>query len=1029
MNSRYACVHTPRACDSRSKTHRGFALVIALSLMALVLLLVLSITTLVQVETRSAQIQLSTLQARESARLALTLAIGQLQRNASNDRRITARAELLGNKAVHPDTRFWTGVWNTEDMDAAPTWLVSGANADVGNAPANPMRLVGPGTVGNTPSQHVNVPTIEIPHSNGRMLSRIGWWISDEGVKASAASLPINHRPTVDLQNEDNALQLQLASTHGLEAIFDQYDRFSTNGPQMLDRISSIEQMNAFGKFNDIALDNSRKALFHTLTLNSYGVLASTTDGGLMQDLSLFPDLLGSGLGDYLQLGETHADQLANQANPIAKKLLFTDIVGLYDIGTPKGGDIVTPIIPVLSNFMIAFTIRTREEDVKDENEKFLLRARFFCEFWNPYTHTLSMVNSDDKPIDLELEITGFPEVIVHSSSSSDSSAPINLQTVMGDPDNEDNAVVIRLMNDLDEPWLPGRSKNWLGLRRTIDTVHSPYESVDTQTKQWGSNNKALGGTHGIKTDESAFKGEIYHKSKSDDVHTLHIKVYKVTKSSRELISDLNGVSYEPFDTSSHKRLNNHSGMTFGYHINLREPRHSNDDSEFHRGRWLKDHDPRSPIPRFQNDWYTSENTNSTGSPYIPVKDGSVAINLPEPHIINEKNNAINIVSQSRLLDRSKNGSSLDKLWKDAPLFELPRRRVLSLASLQHIYMHNERPFQVGNSWGSEGKYNTSEWFDRFFFSGLSRNDSISDFDLQAGPTNPCLQFVNIDSFRSHFPIWTKNSANNPIAAREPAQHFMVANRFNINSTSVDAWKAVLSSLRFEEFDHLYWPDEKTSDLDTLALSQASHGQGSFTRFSHSLEETYQAPASPAKDDVAPSAFYRHGARRFESKEFEVLAQEIVRLIQQKGTPFKSMEEFLSELSTGNGSLLEQAIRNVLTDPITQHQQWYHNWETIGKGDKKDEPAIDIDHFSPGFLTQADIMTAIGPMLAPRSDTFKIRARSECFNDLDEPIGSATIEAILQRIPTATDASAPLDTAADRQWKIISMRWLQEDEI
>ena len=131
MTFRYACMQPLRACESQSKTRHGFALVIALSLMALVLLIVLSITTLIQVETRSAQIQLQTLRARESARLALMLAIGQLQEHASNDQRITARAELLGDKAIHPDARFWTGVWDARDMDTAPVWLVSGFRTEI----------------------------------------------------------------------------------------------------------------------------------------------------------------------------------------------------------------------------------------------------------------------------------------------------------------------------------------------------------------------------------------------------------------------------------------------------------------------------------------------------------------------------------------------------------------------------------------------------------------------------------------------------------------------------------------------------------------------------------------------------------------------------------------------------------------------------------------------------------------------------------------------------------------------------------
>lgn len=1025
MKPQHAYTLPRRARDNQDKTHCGFALVIALSLMALIVLLIISITTLMQVETRSAQINLNTLRARESARLALALAIGQLREHASHDQRISARAEILGDETFDSDTRFWTGVWDAKDMDKAPVWLVSGTDPDPGGEPAtDSMQLVGPGTVGNETSQQVWVPTVEVLNPKGNVSSRLGWWISDEGIKASIASAPLHERPTPNFLKADDSLQLQLAANHGLEAIFSEYTRFSATGATMLDRISSIGQLNTLDSFRESVPDTSREALFHTLTLNSYGVLASTTEkGGLMQDLSLFPALLGTGLQNYLQLGETHANQLAAKEHPLAKKLLFTDIVGLEDIGALNDGDIATPILPVLSNFMIAFTIRSRTGAEPEEN--FWLRSKFFCEFWNPYTHTLLMEDGKGNPIDLELEITGLPEVTVRNSSSS--SAPINLQNLMGgDPNTEGNPVIIRLVNDKEKPWFPGRTKNWVGLKKVNELDHSPYESIDTKTKQWPEKHNTLGGETGIATGVTRLTGDLRHTS--NETHKLRIKVYQVTESSRKLVSDLNGFTYERVDTAG-GHSNSHSGMTFGYHINLREPRHSNDLPDIYRGIWLKDHDPRSPIPRFQGEWHTPENTSTSGSPYFPVRDGSVVINTPEPHMINEKGSFINFIDFKRLLDRSKDqNTSLDDLWQDAPLFELPRRRVLSLASLQHIYIHNERPFQVGNSWGSEGRHNTSEWFDHYYFSGLSRNDDVADFDPRAGPVNPCLRFFNRDGFVTGFKSWKSDLPDDPTAARKPAQRFMVANRFNINSTSVDAWKAVLSSLRFNNFNHLNWPNENTSDLNTLDLIPVSRNEGSFTRFSHSLEETYQATASPVKSDAAPSAFYRHGARRFDSEQFETFAREIVRLIKEKGRPFRSMEEFLSELPTGQGSLLEQAIRNVFTDPVTKRQQWHHSWETTGQH-KDNEAPIEIDHFSPGFLTQADVMTAIGPMLAPRSDTFKIRARGDCFDDFGEPIGSATIEAVLQRIPEATDPTVSLDKPTNRKWKITSMRWLTDDEL
>ena len=122
-----------------ASTH-GFALVIALSLMAFILLLILSITTLVRVETQSANIQLAQLEARMNAQLGAMVALGDLQRYTGPDQRVTARADILlapGISGIAGQSR-WTGVWSsknstsdpldTEDGLGArqPRWLISG---------------------------------------------------------------------------------------------------------------------------------------------------------------------------------------------------------------------------------------------------------------------------------------------------------------------------------------------------------------------------------------------------------------------------------------------------------------------------------------------------------------------------------------------------------------------------------------------------------------------------------------------------------------------------------------------------------------------------------------------------------------------------------------------------------------------------------------------------------------------------------------------------------------------------------------
>lgn len=63
----------------------GFALVVALSLMAFVLLLLLSISTLVRVETSSAQTGEDRLSARMNAQLGAYIALGNLQKMAGSD--------------------------------------------------------------------------------------------------------------------------------------------------------------------------------------------------------------------------------------------------------------------------------------------------------------------------------------------------------------------------------------------------------------------------------------------------------------------------------------------------------------------------------------------------------------------------------------------------------------------------------------------------------------------------------------------------------------------------------------------------------------------------------------------------------------------------------------------------------------------------------------------------------------------------------------------------------------------------------
>lgn len=1049
---------------SLKKTQAGFALVIALSLMAFVLLLMLSMTLLVQVETRGSSIGKAQLQARESVHLALMMAIGDLQKHAGPDQRVTARAEITGG-ALAASNPHWTGVWDTTNQNAPPRWMVSWR--DQTNSPTNrTLEILGSGSLdSNAPNyqnQRVRAPSISVTNSTGQTTDEIAWWISDEGVKTSLGSLPLNIRASDPNFAERSDLSLMLGTSQGIETLFTDYDRFTSIEATLLDQITSPSQLLSRDAFSDeTSRSFNNEDPFHILTLGSFGVLASVLpndNGGLMSDLSLYPNLLGNGFVEYLEVAEANSETLnSSDENSVAHYRLYQNIKGQDNIGPLNDGDIATPVTPILSNFMLGFTIRCHSP--VGSNPNFYLRMRFVSEFWNPFTHSIKMTDQVGNPINLELEITGLPTVVTMGIPDSDDedsaieqSAPLDLQDFLGDPTKTDTPLVIRLNYDHTKEWLPGQSMNWTGVDADENATTSPYDSLSTETseKDWDASRNTLGGERGIDTGLPRFTGNLRHESAGNNL--IRVKVFEVNEAAgiRRLITQYGDMNYERVSNRSTGYSNTHRGATFGYHYVLRGPHFSSDDPEYFRGRWLHDYDPRNPSPIFYPDWQLDfDQESEIGSAFVPVTNGIQGTTTPDPANITETpaagatRGSINTNVFKRLTDRSRTNrlypamaendpeNKYNLLWQDAPLFELPRARVLSLASLQHLYFHNERPFQVGNSWGSDGNTNTLAWFDRYYFSGFSRNDSPRDYNTNLSLPNPTLVPYKLNDIPSELEMWQATDATDEPASRTAAAKFLVANRFNLNSTSISAWSSVLGSLRINGWSHLDYPED-TSNLSAINVSNETR-ENMFARYSHSLSETYDATETPQfegsgsfQEKVAPSAFYRHGARHFTNTEITSFAEEIVRLIKLKGQPFFSIEEFLSADPVQGSSVMEQAIANTFAD--NGIQKWDHLWEVEGT-EKNPSREIEVDHFSPGFLTQADVMTAIGPMLAPRSDTFKIRAKAVSYNVLGEVSSTATIEAILQRTPEAQSSTSTNTNSANRAFKLLRVRWLNEDEI
>jgi hypothetical protein len=130
-------------------------LVITLVLLALLVLAVFALSALTKVGSEMSSASVYQTQARQNAALALSVALGELQRHAGDDDRVTGMAGITG-VAGNPNatTRYWCGVWRADGSFV--TWLTSGA-INATSAGPDTVELIAQGSVGAASSTSPNV--------------------------------------------------------------------------------------------------------------------------------------------------------------------------------------------------------------------------------------------------------------------------------------------------------------------------------------------------------------------------------------------------------------------------------------------------------------------------------------------------------------------------------------------------------------------------------------------------------------------------------------------------------------------------------------------------------------------------------------------------------------------------------------------------------------------------------------------------------------------------------------------------------
>ena len=175
--------------------------------MVLLVMIALAMLSLSTIEVRASRQSDSMAVAQANARLALMIAIGNLQKETGHDQTITAPAGALtaqGFAAIDThetkqhylmafDTKNPSTQWAGSRSAAFRRYLVSGDDKDITSISyASQAILDGPDTVSmtgqSTLAEHqVNVPIVAVTDSKGTRSGSYGWWINGQGSRASAA--------------------------------------------------------------------------------------------------------------------------------------------------------------------------------------------------------------------------------------------------------------------------------------------------------------------------------------------------------------------------------------------------------------------------------------------------------------------------------------------------------------------------------------------------------------------------------------------------------------------------------------------------------------------------------------------------------------------------------------------------------------------------------------------------------------------------------------------------------------------------
>lgn len=1049
---------------ARRGGERGFALVITVTLVAFLVLVLVAFSTFTRVETSVASNSRHLSLARQNALFGLNVAFGRLQETAGPDQRVTATADLVAGR--DDSKRHWTGVWNSDaahaDYGANIAWLVSGLPASgvdgveeslPASSDGGVVILVGAGAVGGmadvvaVPTQPINAA--ELPGlGGGGVVGSFGYWVGDEGVKANVTLADPWAGSETEPERRYSFVSAQRAGVELVEASAGvTLEGVWTPDRRQLGRMLTLDQM-PFVSADQTVLSDARKNRFHDLTVGSASLFVDVAKGGLKKDLTNWLSAGTAPAGAREQDSAPMISTLEGSDHGLPRWGLVRSYAGLVD----DGGAAFAPreqtaqvhgLHPVVTYFRLGIAVSCEGPDEP-------LRIHFYptLVLWNPYSVPLAHVDPDTG-VSVRYEIA----FSIRGSGS-------RLRFRVGGPEGDEKALLSMNKASVDDSEAGNRYFRFeVAPGESIPPGQSRVFTLADDADYTPGQNTLVDGA------DSGASVVMFGETLSADDIAAGINRGTMAGNTMDLVLRLKPSASDPAPSGY--------GPLVG---ELQAARRTGLTDSGNLAAIAKDQLVR-PVPAMaplapDMHFFLLANMSSNGqrrlrwiaqqnyrAPFIPRPD----IDDNSFHTVYDSGSRVNpgTPAFANFGTRASAGVAVQEAnATDLVLAELPHRGMpfFSLAQLQHANFGTTShypTYAVGNSLappflplgdtaispgtnaGSFTRFHdishllNRELWDRYFFSTVPVSLSASNI------VDPDYHLPNARHIiRRQGAAPAANALRGVAAFDTAAAHLVLNGGFNVNSTSVQAWRALLASHLGQDPD----PNDATK-------------RHPFSRFARPLPT------------AAPNHAWE-GYRILSDEQIKRLASHIVTEVRGRG-PFLSLGDFVNRRLQARGSdlgdhqrikgALQAAIDATDTDagpdaaPINTDDVFKANLvpSSVGisgygqaqfqGGATLQAPYSSRAAFAPGYLTQADLLTALGPVLTARSDTFLIRAYGEVSNPVTGDIeGKAWCEAVVQRQPDYVGSSADAWTIPaagsdaerfGRRFQVVGFRWLTPTDI